>query len=79
MSQKASDGGQRPVEDSCEHGNERSSSINTLGNSWVAAQMTAFQERLSSATIDPSQGQARVLKVLPQKSQPIHQPHFIIL
>jgi hypothetical protein len=37
-----------PVEGSCEHGNETSGLHKMLGSSWVAAQLTASQEGLSS-------------------------------
>jgi hypothetical protein len=42
--------GQGPVEGSCEHGNEPTGTRfnKTLGSSWVAAQLAASQEGLSS-------------------------------
>jgi hypothetical protein len=36
------------VEGSCEHWNEPSGSVMCLGSSWVAAQLAASQEGLSS-------------------------------
>jgi hypothetical protein len=36
------------VEGSCEHGDEPSGSLKLLGISWMAAQLAAFQEGLSS-------------------------------
>jgi hypothetical protein len=36
------------VEGSCEHGDEPSGSLKSLGISWMAAQLAASQEGLSS-------------------------------
>jgi hypothetical protein len=36
------------VEDSCEHGDEPSGSLKLLGISWMAVQLVASQEGLSS-------------------------------